>query len=175
MHNRGGLGITERFKSATELCHRQSRGVGLFGRLLQFPPCISKATRGFRLLQGSHSCHATILLQMHPTGYAERQKAGAMGRDKKPWQRSVCSPSGLLQQWDGAQGCSRISELQVTFTLSEQNPPRSYHGQLHVAESLPSRAAGDRPHRYTHAWPPAMFSTRGKPGFLCGDKSKHHF
>lgn len=100
VQNRGGLGITERYlnlplSSATS---KQSSGF-IWETFLQFPTHTSKAVHGFKLLQGSSSCHGD------PPGASRGQdfllrgrNLEVMGRDVKTLQHLVCSPSGLLQE-----------------------------------------------------------------------------
>lgn len=84
------------------------------------------------------------------------RKLGVMGRDEKARQHTACSPSAL-QQRDGAWGSSGLPELQIPFTLSEQN---AWEATMGIAESLLSRVAEDRPRTRASAWPPAPFSSK---------------
>lgn len=128
MHNRGGLGITERdlnlLLSSADI--KAEEGVYL-GGFSAIPPRTSKATHGLRQLQGSYSCHATVLLSRRTTqDTLKGRKLGVVGRDRK-------TTAALLQACYnklGAKGAHAFLNSRLPSPHPHKKPLRSYGGNI---------------------------------------------
>lgn len=170
MQNRGGLGITERFLNLL-LSHIKAEQWVYLGDFFAIPHSHIKSMHGFKLLQGSYSCHAMVILQVHPTGWHfcwEQKSWGDGQRCKTTAALGVLSfrpPTRII--WD-------LRELIPFWT------PRDLH---HIGrKSLWEAAMGNiflcpgwLRTGHIHTPVPGLQQQAGKHGFLSRDKSKYHF